>query len=332
MSAALLPPPSDQGLHALTNLVTDAANIAPRTKVIYGRMLTRFLAWCGNPPRPLSKALVQEYLSALADSGLGAVGRNQSLTAIKRLALEASDNGYLDPQISGAINRIKGTPVRGRGTGRWLDKEAYDRLRELPDPSSLAGLRDRALLALLMGGALRRQEASTVLVCQCCVLEGRGVIADVKGKGNRTRTVPIAPWAWEALQRWIHAAGLRPTDRLLRGVTTRYDTDGKERLSRHGLSGQAIWLILQRYARQLDIPFRPHDLRRSFARLARLGGSPLEQIQLTLGHASITTTEVYLGGKLNLEHSAADYISELDSTMDDSGANVQPLTLEFSED
>ena len=73
-----------------------------------------------------------------------------------------------------------------------------------------------------------------------------------------------------------------------------------------GITPQAVYLIVRGYAEQLGLPIAPHDLRRTFAQLAHRGRSPLEQIQLSLGHESILTTERYLGVRQSLTDAPCD--------------------------
>ena len=79
-------------------------------------------------------------------------------------------------------------------------------------------------------------------------------------------------------------------------------------VSGNGITPQAVYLIVRGYARQLGFPFAPHDLRRTFAQLAHRGRSPLEQIQMSLGHESILTTEKYLGVRQNLTDAPCDHL------------------------
>jgi site-specific recombinase XerD len=74
------------------------------------------------------------------------------------------------------------------------------------------------------------------------------------------------------------------------------------------ISPQGVFTIVKTYADKLQIVVRPHDLRRSFARFAHIGLAPLEQIQLSLGHASVVTTEIYLGVKQNLHDAPCDHL------------------------
>ncbi|MDQ2835569.1 MAG: site-specific integrase [Acidobacteriota bacterium] len=75
-----------------------------------------------------------------------------------------------------------------------------------------------------------------------------------------------------------------------------------------GMSASSIYALVVDYAEQLGIEFRPHDLRRTYGKLAHKGGARIEQIQLSYGHASLTTTERYLGVEQDLEDAPCDYL------------------------
>ena len=121
------------------------------------------------------------------------------------------------------------------------------------------------------------------------------------GKHGRIRSVPIPDWSHSSVTRWQDAADIR-ADALFRAVTRHGSVSGR------ALSSQAVFSIMAAYATQMQIAIRPHDLRRSFAKLAHAGRAPLEQIQLSLGHASIVTTEIYLGTKQNLVDAPCDHL------------------------
>lgn len=116
--------------------------------------------------------------------------------------------------------------------------------------------------------------------------DGRWVIPDLLGKHNRIRTVPMPGWAKVDIDVWLTSAGIA-TGRIFCAV---HKGGG---ILRHSLTAQSIFLILVDYGQIMGLRFAPHDARRSFAKLAHRGRAALEQIQLTLGHASIQTTERY---------------------------------------
>jgi integrase len=119
---------------------------------------------------------------------------------------------------------------------------------------------------------------------------------DLLGKGGRLRSVPIAAWVKAAIDRWLSAADIQE------GYVFRPVNKGA-RLGGERMTDAGVYAVLQRYAE-----LAPHDLRRSFAAMARKSGCAIEQIQLSLGHASVQTTERYLGTRQDLSDSPSDRI------------------------
>src|SRR5262249_21481973 len=129
----------------------------------YERHLREFIAWHQSGIQTtLSKTTVQRYAAELRESGLSAATINQRLSAIRKLAAEACDNGALDSQIASGIKSIKGVRQEGTRTGNWLQKQQAQQLLDAADINTLKGLRDRAILALLLGCGLRRAEAANL--------------------------------------------------------------------------------------------------------------------------------------------------------------------------
>ena len=127
------------------------------------------------------------------------------------------------------------------------------------------------------------------------------MLLDLVGKGNRLRSVPIPSWVKVAIDEWAAAAGIQ-SGRVFRPVRKGGDLWGD------GLSGQAVGDVVKCYARRLGYNLAAHDLRRTFAKLAYRGGAGLDQIQLSLGHASIQTTQRYLGVTQDLVDAPCDHI------------------------
>jgi integrase len=125
---------------------------------------------------------------------------------------------------------------------------------------------------------------------------------DLVGKHGRVRTAPLPTWVKAAIDQWAAAGGLR--DGYVFRPVNRADRLGGERLSE-----KVVWQMLQPYAKAVGLPgIAPHDLRRTCAKLCRASGGELEQIQMLLGHASVQTTERYLGTKQDLIHAPNDAI------------------------
>jgi integrase len=132
--------------------------------------------------------------------------------------------------------------------------------------------------------------------------DGRWCIVDLLGKHGRIRTVPMPAWVKVAIDAWTTAAGI--TDGKMFRPVKRGD-----HVAGTALGEKVIWQLLRPYAEATGVTgIAPHDLRRSCARLCRAAGGELEQIQLLLGHASIQTTERYLGTKQDLIHPPNDGI------------------------
>lgn len=288
-------------MDGVINAVLDTVN-SPESKRAYKRALKDFIEWYTyNQPGPISKAAVNSYKANLTAEGLSASNINQRLSAIRRLAVEAGDNGALDPNTAAAIGRVKGVKKQGRRLGNWLTKDHTEQLISTPDINTLIGKRDRAILAAAILTGLRRDELANLNFEHIQQREGRWIIANITGKGNRTRTIPMQAYAKAAIDNWIQAAGI-DSGYIFRGVNK------GDNLSSESMSAQAIYNRIKKYGQQIGIEIAPHDLRRTFAKLAHKGGAPIEQISLSLGHASIKTTEIYLGIEQNLTQAPTDYI------------------------
>jgi integrase len=248
----------------------------------------------------------------LIEKELAAATINQRLAAVRRLAQEAADNGLLDASAASAISKVHGIRLHGVRIGRWLSAAGALELLGTPDSDSVKGKRDRAVLAVLIGCALRRSEVAAVSVEQFRMVEDRWVIADLVGKHGRIRTVAVPSWAKAAVDEWC-LAGSITAGRLFRQVTKCAEVTGK------GFSAQAVYDIVLEHARTVDPGVRPHDLRRTFARLAHEGHAPIEQLSMTLGHASIATTERYVAAKQHFRVAPCDMLN-----LDISSAECQP--------
>ncbi len=272
------------------------------SKRAYKRALRDFLLWHHrNNSLPLNKALIQRYVTELKVQGLSPSSINQRLAAIRKLVVEAADNGGLDQQTASYIRSVKGIRQEGRRAGNWLTKQQAQELLNATNGYSLKGIRDRAIIAMLIGCGLRRNEAASLEFGHIQQREARWVIVDLIGKRNKIRSVPIPTWAKAAIDEWARMAQVSE-GRVFRSINKGGRVDGES------MTAQAIRDVVIEYATLIDVTVAPHDLRRTFAKLAHKGGAALEQIQLSLGHASIKTTEVYLGVDQDLTNAPCDYL------------------------
>lgn len=286
---------------AVVTLVTDAVT-SKHTRRAYARALNDFLEWWDGQGRPMmNKATVRRHVAFLREQGVGASSINQRLAAIRKLSREAADNGLIDHATAEAIARVEGVRVEGQRLGNWLNREQAQALLSLPDVSTSKGLRDRAILAVLLGAGLRREECASLIVEHMRQREGRWVIVDLVGKRQKRRSVPMPAWAKAAIDAWTQSAGITSGPVFL---ATRKGGN----VQAHSMTPQSIFETVAEYAEKLGMDIRPHDLRRTFAKLAHKGGAPLEQIQLSLGHSSVQTTERYLGVSQDLTSAPCDVL------------------------
>lgn len=275
------------------------------SKVAYRKALEDFFAWLKAQAKPqLTKHVLNQYVESLQGRGLSASTINQRLSALRRMLRELSDNELLDAVQAERLAKIKGISQKGKKSGQWLTRDQAQALLLAPDSSSLAGHRDRAILAVMLGCGLRRSEIVALDFSHLQQREGRWVVLDLLGKGGRVRTVPMPAWTKNALDTWTLAAGLS-SGKVFRPLTPR----GHHLTAREEISDETISGVVKKYGSQVGYPgLAPHDLRRTFAKLAHKGKSPIDQIQLSLGHASIVTTEIYLGVSQNLEEAPCDVL------------------------
>lgn len=176
----------------LIALVLDSVT-SEHSRRSYRAGLVRFFGWIqmsGSRPT-FTKALVGEYRAVLLASGLSAATVNLRLASVRRLAREMADNGLLDLAVATATARVTGVARHGTRLGNWLNKEQANDLLNAPNPKTLAGKRDRAILALLIGCGLRRAELLRLNLEDLQQREARWVLPDLLGKGNRVRTVTV---------------------------------------------------------------------------------------------------------------------------------------------
>jgi integrase len=156
------------------------------------------------------------------------------------------------------------------------------------------------LLGLLLGCGLRRSEVANMRLDQLQLRESHWVIVDLAGKGGRLRAVPVPTWWKSLIDIWLRDSGVTE-GKLFRQILK----NGTRREA--GVTPNVVWYAVKRCARLAGVDhLAPHDLRRSCARLCHSAGGELEQIQFLLGHASVQTTERYIGCKQKLREAVND--------------------------
>jgi integrase len=267
----------------------------------YKRAIDQFIDWyCSEPRLGFNRSVVVRHRSFLESLSLSGATINLHLSAIRRLADEAAESGWLGPELAIGVRRVKGVKRLGTKIGNWLSREQAQDLLDAIPRSTLAGKRDAAIIALLLGCGLRRSEVVSLRLDQFQSREGHWVIVDLRGKGGRVRTVPVPCWCKALIDIWLRDS--RVTD----GKVFRRIWKNKTELG-FGLATDVVWCAVKRYAKQIGIDhLAPHDLRRTCARLCHSSGGELEQIQFLLGHASVQTTERYIGCRQKFKDAVND--------------------------
>src|SRR5208282_6039390 len=290
------------GWTKLKAMVLDSVS-SPITKRVYNMALEEFLGWFQQAPRPgFTKATVSAWRVSLEDRRLGSSSIIVRMSAIRKLAAEAADNGLLAPELAAGIRRVKSAKTQGIRVGNWLSLRQAEALLSAPEIATLRGLRDRAILAVLLGCGLRRSEVAALTFTHLQQRDGRWCIVDLVGKHGRVRTAPMPTWVKVAIDAWTSASDVT-ADHVFRPVNRRGCVSGER------LGEKVVWQMLKKYAAEVGVAgVAPHDLRRTCAKLCRAAGGELEQIQLLLGHASVQTTERYLGTRQDLVNAPNDAI------------------------
>jgi len=290
--------------HWLENLIEDCIRSldSPHTRAAYRREITAFLAWLNGNPVSSSLLLMyrEEQRELRSDSSV-----NIGLSAIRKLVALAAQRKMIGLQLAEEISRVPNIKCgNGQKSGNWLTKQEAEKLLHAP-PDTLKGRRDRTILGLLIGCGLRRNEARFLRFEDISQREGRWAIIDLVGKGNKSRTIPMPAWCKAIIDKWSERA------KIDAGFVIRRCGHGRmgEIVFDQALTDVGIWRAIELYSRRaIGRTIGPHDLRRTYAKLARQGGAHLEQIQITLGHVSLATTEKYLGCEIDFQHAPGDML------------------------
>jgi site-specific recombinase XerD len=180
---------------------------SPESQRGYEHAIDEFIDWyCSEPRLSFNRAVVLRYRIHLESRNLAAGTINVRLAAVRRLAYEAADAGLLSPELAAGIRRVKGVKKLGARLGNWLSVNEARALWQSPEPATLKGKRDRAIIAVLLGCGLRRRELADLSFDNLQRREDRWTIIDLVGKGGHVRTVPVPDWVKQFLDEWFAAA------------------------------------------------------------------------------------------------------------------------------
>ena len=243
--------------------------------------------------REVDASLIRAYVSRLRNKGLSAKTIARHVVTLRRLLRFLQTENLLTENPMPALLPTPGL----RKLPQTLSAADIQSLLNQPDANQPLGARDQAMFELLYATGLR---VSELVRLQTHEVNFQGNYVIVKGKGSKVRAVPFGNYAQEKLNAFMTDA--RP--RLLKGKASPYIFTNR---SGKPLSRQGFWKVIRRYALSAGIDKRvtPHTLRHSFATHLLEGGADLRSVQTMLGHADISTTQIYThvdGARLKKVH------------------------------
>lgn len=292
------------------------------TLASYERDLTRYLAYVAavgiTAPDEVDPGHIAEFLRAVttgADGGTPLSERSAAriLAAVRGLHKYWAQEGRSSHDPAADVIAPKIT----ESLPKALSIDEVTRLIDTPNPAAGLGLRDRALLEFLYATGARISEAVALDVDDVHSFQASGeqglVLVRVTGKGNKQRMVPLGRMAQQALGDYLSAGRPELAEAVSRGSagTTRRAASPALFLNKLGtrLSRQSAWAVLHKTAEAAGISsaISPHTLRHSCATHMLDGGADIRTVQELLGHASVTTTQIYT--KVTAESLRSQYLT-----------------------
>jgi integrase/recombinase XerD len=247
----------------------------------YSTDLARFKEFIGDATDLPASPEIRLYIDRLLQSGLSGRSVGRHLTTIR------SFYGFLlrEGEVAADPTEHLRTPKQWQTIPKYLNLEEIERILQAPDLSRPTGRRDRAMMEVLYASGLRVSELCKVGVSDLNLELG---VLRTTGKGNKQRLVPVGKSAVLAVRDYCESGRAA----LLKGRASKYLFI----TARGGcLTRQAFWKLLAAHGRKAGIfhGLTPHVLRHSFATHLLEGGADLRSVQIMLGHADISTTQIY---------------------------------------
>jgi integrase/recombinase XerC len=281
------------GTHFLAHL-QEERGLSPRTREAYRHDLERFSAELAaqeiTDPNRVGEHEIRRFIARLHRQGLGARSIQRLLSATRSFYRWLMREGLADHNPAAAV---KAPRIRRKLPGT-LDTDTVARLLDIRDDSPLA-VRDKAIMELFYSSGLRLSELASL---RWDHIDSTSGLVTVRGKGNKTRVVPVGSHAAAALAKWRHARGnFAGFEEAAIFVSSRGQP----------ISPRTIQSRIRYWARRQGLPQKvyPHLLRHSFASHLLESSGDLRAVQELLGHADISTTQVYT--HLDFQHLASVY-------------------------
>ena len=280
MADAAVDPALDAAIRAFLDEMQVERGLSPLTVAAYRRDLAQFAAVAGtawrSDPEP-----VRDFVNALRRDGQRPSTQARKVAAIRSFYGFALREELADRDVAALLD----APKAGSYLPDVLSAESVASILDAPPSDSPVGIRDRAILELLYACGLRVSELTGLDTDR---LDLPGLQVRVIGKGNRERRVPMGDEARERIHRYL--AGPRQAWTAGRPTAAVFVSQRGARLAR-----ESVWRLVRRWgaAAGVDARVTPHTFRHSFATHLLEGGADLRVVQTLLGHASISTTQLY---------------------------------------
>jgi integrase/recombinase XerD len=266
---------------AFLNFCRIEKGLAANSLAAYTADLSRFVEFAGKTETLPGVTEIRDYIDHLYKTGLGNRSVGRHLTTLRNFY------GFLlrEGKVAADPTEHLRTPRQWQTIPKYLNLEEIERIIQAPDTTTPVGSRDRAMMELLYASGLRVSE-----LCKLGIgdLDLDYQVLRTTGKGKKQRLVPVGKAAILAVRAYLETG--RPA--LLKGRASRYLFI----TARGGcLTRQGFWKLLAGYGRKVGIfhGLTPHVLRHSFATHLLEGGADLRSVQVMLGHADISTTQIY---------------------------------------
>jgi len=273
---------NDELLKKYLGYLSVEKGLARNTVEAYGRDLSRYIDFLRKKsPHEVTRGHIESFLALLSSQKIAARSRVRCLAAIRGFHKYLMIDGLAESDPTVRVESPRGWKLLPKTLS---NADVEDLLRQPPRTTAI-GLRDKAMLELLYATGIRVSELVGLKVRD--VNLERGFLM-VFGKGSKERAVPIGESAGSAVQEYLDRArpgllGSASSDHLFISA------------KRKGITRQMFWNRIKLYARQAKIaaPVTPHTLRHSFATHLLNNGADLRAVQMMLGHADISTTQIY---------------------------------------
>lgn len=272
----------EKEINVFLEYLTVEMGLAYNTRESYGRDLRLFAGWIKKPLDQVTRDDILRYMKMLKQHNYAPSSSSRKLAALKSFFRFMTAEGFLQEDPSEVVE----ASTRGLTLPKVMSQEEVKRLLAAPDLNTPEGFRDRTMLEVMYATGMRVSELLTLKRVNVN-LETRYVIA--YGKGSKERLIPLGQYAIQFLKKYLE------TVRPLFVKAGRDDGSLFLTIRGTGMTRQRFWQIIKAYGLEAGItkPLTPHILRHSFATHMLDNGADLRTVQELLGHADISTTQIY---------------------------------------